>query len=65
MDFEDQVVDWDRVRTAELYDYVTDPQGNVNVADVASYSDVRDQLRVKLREGWWAAKEPTTGKHGT
>ena len=37
---------------AELYDHVTDPEENCNVADDQRYSTVRKQLHRQLRNGW-------------
>jgi len=44
---------WERNRVyAELYDHVTDPEENNNVAADQRYSTERKQLSRKLRNGW-------------
>lgn len=47
---------WERSRLyAELYDHVTDPAENSNVAEDQRYSSVRKQLHQQLRNGWRTA----------
>jgi len=44
---------WIRNRLyAELYDHVTDPEENRNVAEDEQYSTIRKQLHRQLRNGW-------------
>ena len=46
--------DWTTLFGAELYDHVTDPEENVNLANDPRYKDLRDQLSKQLRAGWRA-----------
>jgi len=53
---------WDRSRLyAELYDHVTGPEENDNVAEDPRYSTVRKQLHRQLRSGWRMAVPKQSG----
>ena len=43
----------------ELYDYVLDPAGNINLAHRPQQAELVKQLREQLHKGWQAAKPPT------
>ena len=44
--------DWSKVYARELYIYSSDPNEDVNVAEVAAFKDLSQALSKQLREGW-------------
>jgi arylsulfatase A-like enzyme len=52
--------DHSKVVALELYDHRNDPQENRNIANLPENKTVVDELLVKLRAGWPAAKPEIT-----
>jgi iduronate 2-sulfatase len=50
--------DHDKVDATELYDHLTDPQENTNLASHADQAALVGQLTAQWKQGWQAAKPP-------
>ncbi|KAL8621043.1 hypothetical protein ACOMHN_040568 [Nucella lapillus] len=51
-DFKAYTANWDKVYARELYIYASDPDEDLNVAEVPAFQKLVDTLSPQLRDGW-------------
>ncbi|XP_076447053.1 iduronate 2-sulfatase-like isoform X1 [Babylonia areolata] len=51
-DFQTYQADWDKVYARELYVYASDPDEDLNVAEVPAFQELARALSRQLRDGW-------------